>query len=411
MTHRRYYLIAAPCVPALFLLLSGCGHEGGPSTSDKPPIVRVVPVEQKTVPFYEFFTGRTEAVETLEVRARVTGYLDEIKFTPGKEVKKGQVLFKIDPRPYQAELNNAKGQVNLAEAHLTLAKAEDKRAQYLARTPGAISQADIDKATAGVGEASAAVEAAKAKIEGKELDVTFTDVTSPIDGIVGRNLLTLGNLVNKDSTLLTTVVSQDPIYINFDVDERTMLRVQKLMSEGKYKPVREGGKFPIEFGLANEGDDYPHKGEIDFVNNQIDASTGTIQLRAVIDNPPLRKDSDARLLTPGLFVRVRVPIGEPRDSLLVPQAAVSADQGKKYVLVVNDKNVVEYRPVLPGPLQPNGLQVVEPEKIVRTEKGVRSAAKGEAGEESLKAGDKVIVGGMQRVRPGAVVEAKPPESE
>jgi membrane fusion protein, multidrug efflux system len=390
--------------------LSGCERpqaHGGPALI---PEVRVeMPVERE-VTEYEYFTGRAEAVESVEVRARVTGYLTEIKFVAGKEVKANDVLFKIDPRPYQAVLDQANSQVLLEEARLKLAIADNARAQEIAKTPGAISKQDVDKYAAAEGEASAAVAAAKANVESAALNVEFTDVISPVDGVVSRNLLTIGNLVNQDTTLLTTVVSQDPMYGYFDVDERTMLRIQKMIREGKLKSIREGGKFPVDYGLANEGDEYPHQGELDFVNNQVDPSTGTLQVRGVFPNPEPSPDVP-RLLTPGLFLRVRLPVGPPKKALLVPQSAVVTDQGSKYLLVVNSQNIVEYRPITVGPQQPDGTQVVEPVKIIREKEGFRLAQPGEAGEDSLTPTDQVIVSGLQKAKPGATVKPKPAQGE
>jgi multidrug efflux system membrane fusion protein len=306
-------------------------------------------------------------------------------------------------------LDQATSQVALNEALLKLAKADYARAKEVAKTPGAISQQDVDKYEASEGEAAAALAAAQANVEAARLNVEFTDVIAPVEGVVSRNLLTIGNLVNQDTTLLTTIESQDPMYAYFDVDERTVLRVQQLIREGKLKAIRQGGNFPVDYGLATEGDDYPHTGTLDFVNNQLDPTTGTIQVRGVFPNPESSPDAP-RVLTPGLFLRIRLPIGPPSQSMLLPQAAIIADQGAQNVLVVNDKNVVEYRPVTTGPQQPDGTQVVLPVKIVREKDGFRPAVAGETGEDSLTPNDNVIVSGLQKVRPGATVNPKPAES-
>jgi multidrug efflux system membrane fusion protein len=390
----------------LVLALAGCGpgasHDTGSPTL---PVVRVKKPLEKMVDDYETFTGRTDAVESVEVRARVTGYLDKIDFTAGQEVKKDQRLFKIDPRPYEATYKSADAQVRLKKAEQKQAIADNARAQEVAKTPGAISKQDLDKYAAAESTADAAVAAATANADAAKLDVEFTDVKSPIDGLVGRNLLTIGNLVVKDTTLLTTVVSQDKMYAYFDVDERTMLKVQKQIREGRFEASGEGGNVPVEFGLATEGDQFPHKGTMDFVNNRVDASTGTIQIRGLFDNP--KQEHGPRVLTPGLFIHVRVAIGPRYKALLVPQAAIGEDQSVKYVFVVNDQNVVEYRPIEVGALQPGGLQVVFPVKIVRTDKGMRLAKKGEKGEDSLTKDDQIIVTGLQRIQQGVKVEPKP----
>jgi membrane fusion protein, multidrug efflux system len=395
------------CLLTLAGLVAGCSH-ATESEAAKPVIVRVVPVLERPVTEYTFFTGRTAAVDSVDVRARVTGYLDSFDFKPGEDVKKNQRLFKIDPRPYQADYDKAQGQVSLAAAQLKLAIADYARSKAIARSPGAISQEDLDKSLASQEESQASLSAARANSESASLNLKFTDVLSPIDGVVGRNFLTVGNLVTQDSTLLTTIVSLDPMYGYFDVDERTLLRVHTLFREGKIKAKRQG-EIQVELGLANEEDRYPHQGMVDFVNTQIDPSTGTIQLRGVFPNPASTANVP-RLLTPGMFIRVRVPIGDPHPALLVPQASIGRDQGRKYLMVLGANNVVEYRTVDLGPEQPGGLQVVEPVKVVRGEDGLRAAASGEQGEDSLKAGEQVIVSGLQRVRPGLTVEPKPLEA-
>ncbi|MBI3407843.1 MAG: efflux RND transporter periplasmic adaptor subunit [Planctomycetes bacterium] len=390
-----------------FAGMSGCGHKEGAGEANKPLVVRVTEPTVAKITEYAYFTGRTDAVESVEMRARVTGYLDEILFKSGQEVKKDEMLFQIDPRPYKAEVDRDEGQVLVAKAKLNLAIADMARAREIARTPGAVSQQDLDKYFAAQSEADAYLKAAIANKEGAELNLKFTKVISPINGVVSRNLLTKGNLVTADNTLLTTIVALDPMYGYFDVDERTLLRIQKMIREGKMKSARRGDKIEVDLGLANEEGEYPYKGSIDFVNPQIDSSTGTLQVRGVFDNPKPADDSP-RLLTPGLFVRIRVPLGEARESLLVPQAAIGTDQNKKYLLVVNKDKIVEYRPVQlgPEPEKYRGMQVIEPLSIVHSEKGVRLAGPGEQGEPSLKAGDLIIVGGLQRARPGAKVEIR-----
>jgi multidrug efflux system membrane fusion protein len=243
---------------------------------------------------------------------------------------------------------------------------------------GAISKQDLDKYQAAEEEAVAAVEASKANLEGYKINLEFTRVTSPIDGRVGRYNLTIGNLVNADTTLLTTVVSQDPIYVYYDVDELTLLRLMRRLMASNADPLPLK-KFPVYMGLADE-DGFPHVGYINFANNVVNASTGTITVRGVFENPAT--PSTRRLLKPGMFVRVRFPNGEPHSALLVSEKALGTDQGRKYLLVVNDKNIVEYRPVTTGPLQDDGLRVIE---------------------SGLKVGERVIVSGLQFARPKAEV--------
>jgi multidrug efflux system membrane fusion protein len=356
---------------------------------------------------YAYFTGRAEAPESVNVQSRVTGYLVSIDFEPGTEVEAGQRLFLVDPRPYQAALDRAIGQVNLAKARLKLAQADYARALEIAKTPGAISQQDVDKYAAAQGEAEAAVDAAEANSESARLNVEFTKILSPVDGEVGRNLLTLGNLVKQDKTLLTTVVSEDPMYAYFDVDEHTLLRIERMIQQGKVAREDPDGVFPVELGLADEENRYPHQGVIDFVNNRIDATTGTLQFRGTFANPPLGYKG-LRLLTPGMFVRIRLPIGGPHSALLVPQKAICTDQGRKYLLIVNKQDVVQYRPVTLGAQQPDGLQVVTPVKMVRTKDGLQPADEPGAPKgktvDSITRDDRVIVNGLQRARPGMRVD-------
>jgi membrane fusion protein, multidrug efflux system len=398
-------VFATLLLAAAVVVLSGC-REKAAAKRLAAPVVRTERPRAGEVGDYVYFTGRLEAVDSVEIRARVTGYLVSVDFVPGKPVKTGERLFKIDPRPYQAQLDQANGQVALAEAELQLAIADNARAKEVAKTPGAISQQDVDRYQASEEAASAKVTAAKAAAEVAALNLSFTDVVSPIDGIVSRNLLTIGNLVTQDQTLLTTVVSQDPIYAYFDIDEVTLLRAQRLVKSGKIRSTNEGAVLPVEFGLADEGNEFPHAGKVDFINNQIDPSTGTLELRGVFANP-LLTDVGPRQFKPGEFVRIRLPLGPKYEALIVSQAAVGSDQGKKYLLTVNKDNVVEYSPVTLGPQQPGGGQVVTPVSIQRTPEGVRFALEGEPSEPSITSQSVVVAEGLQRVRPGVKVEPKP----
>jgi multidrug efflux system membrane fusion protein len=400
---RTLSIVLLLAVSSINSFAGGCTKPAPAAAALPPPSVRVTELIASDVVDFEYFTGRTDAMETVEVRARVTGYVTSIGFKPGDEVKKGQKLFQVDPRPYQAELDRVSSQVLLAKARLKLAVADVSRTADISKTRGAISQQDVDRYSSAKAEADASVKSAEAMVETAKLNVEFTNVISPINGRIGRNLLTVGNLVVQDQTLLTTIVSDDPIYAYFDVDERTMLRVQKMIRDGEFKDAND---IEIRFGLANEGDQYPHSGKLDFVNNRISASTGTLQIRAIFDNPKTANEAP-RLLTPGMFLRIRLAIGNARKGLVIQQAAIGSDQSRKYLLVVNDKNKVEYRPITVGPIQPDGRQLVEPVQVLRDEQGFRIATAGEKGEDSIKAGEKVIVSGMQRVRAGAEVQPKP----
>lgn len=417
--HRFWQLTVIVCGATA---LGGCHSEQPGSSPNQVPKVRVAQPVEKEIVDYEYFTGRCEAPESVDLRARVTGYLvpwnfekrssepprKEFNFVPGQEVKVNQVLFKIDQRPYKAEYDIAVAQVKLAKARLQLAIADYARAKEVAKTPGAISQQDVDKYAAAQGEAYAEVEAAEANSEKALLNLQFTDVISPITGVVSRNLLSVGNLVNADTTLLTTIVSEDPMYVYFDVDERTVLRVQQLIRENKLKAISDGNKIEVGLATAIDEDSYPHKALMDFVNNQIDPTTGTLQVRGILPNPEPK--SGPRLFAQGMFVRVQVPVSEKHMALIVPQEAIGTDQGKRYVLVVNQDNVAEYRPVKAGDQQPGAMQEVIPEMIVRDDKGFHEAGAGEEGVPSLTKDDRVIVGGLMRVRPGTKVEIRTAES-
>ncbi len=390
---------------SLLVLASGCQKSTAQPTAGPPaPAVRVVPLIMSDVVDYEYFTGRTDATETVEVKARVTGYLMEIGFKPGDEVKAGQVLFKVDPRRYKAELDRDESQVLMSQARLKLAEADLLRSnEIITKNPGALSKQDADRYTSAQAEALASLKSAQSMVEMSKLNLSFTDVVAPITGQVGRNMLTVGNLVVQDQTMLTTIVSEDPIFGYFDVDERTMLRLQQEVRGAKFKDARD---VEIRFGLANEPDQFPHVGKLDFVNNRINASTGTLQMRAVIPNP-LPASGGPRLLTPGLFLRVRLSVGDAKKGLVVPQAAIGSDQSRKFVQVVTNENKVEYRPIKAGPIQPDGRQWIEPVPVVRDAQGVRPATENEQGLDSIKVGESVIVSGMQRVRPGQEVQPHP----
>lgn len=371
-------------LPGLLVVLlaaqPGCKQAMPPTSYGLPTVAVAQPIE-RAVTEYEDFTGRTDAVNSVDVRARVSGYLVKMAFKEGDEVKKGDLLFEVDPRPYQADYDKAAAQLALSQAQLKLAAAELARAKEISKTPGAISQAEMDKRVAQQAEGEASVLARKADLESAKLNLDFCEITSPIDGKISRYYITLGNLVTRDQTLLTTIVSEDPIYAYFDVDERTMLNVQRSIRDGTL-PEKKKGEIPVLLGLATD-QGYPHHGVIDFLNNKVDPFTGTITLRGVFPNPKPAKGP--RVFTPGLFVRIRLPLGLPRKSLLVADRALATDQGQKYLLVVDDKNIVQYRRVTVGPLQDDGLRVIS---------------------EGLTAGEWVIVSGLQQVRPRSEVKTE-----
>lgn len=295
-------------------VLVGCDRTPAePGGAAGPPTVTVATPIQREVTDDAEYPGRMAAINSLEVRARVSGYLQQIRFKDGAEVKEGQVLYVIDPRPYQASYDQAAAQQRLQEANLKYQQALYERNVGLSRT-GAVSREELQQTLAQRDTAVAQVNAARAAVEQARLNLTFTEIKSPISGRLSRTFITLGNLVVADQTLLTTVVSEDPIYTYFDVDELTMLRVQALIRAGKFRSSRSGARVPVRLGLATEHG-FPHEGYVDFVNNQVTPSTGTLQIRALFDNPG--STQGARLLSPGLFVRVQVPVSAAYEALLV----------------------------------------------------------------------------------------------
>jgi multidrug efflux system membrane fusion protein len=368
----RYRMLAlfVICVPAA---IAGCHGESGQVAAPQPPAVPVSRPVQQEVTDYVDFTGRTDAVQSVNVVARVTGYLVKMPFKEGAEVKKDQLLFEVDPRPYEDQLRLGEAQLGVYQAQDRLADVNFQRAAKLLKQKG-VSQQEYDQDKASKEQTAAQVLAAQANIAIYKLNLSFTHVTSPIDGRVSRYYLTLGNLVNQDQTLLTTVVSQDPMYAYFDADEPTLLRARRAVSEGRIKPAADG-KNPVLMGLQDE-DGFPHAGTIDFVNNQVNSTTGSITMRGVFPNPML--PGQVRLLSPGMFVRIRLPMGPRHPALLVIDRAIGSDQGLKYVYVVDAENKVQYRRIKTGPLQDNGLRVIA---------------------QGLKPDDRVVIGGIQQVRP------------
>lgn len=361
---------------------AGCSQSpAGAAAMKLPPATVIVsrPVVQEVTDHVDY-TGRTEAAETVEIRARVTGFLDAVQFEAGGEVSKGDPLYQIDPRQYDADLDAARAALSGALAEQDRATTDFDRVSELKKR-GNVSQEEYDRFSAQKKEADARVQSAQAKVTRAELDVSFTKIAAPISGRISRTLVDQGNLVNADSTKLTTLVSVDPMFAYFDVDERTILSLAQRVREGSLKSPDEI-TVVILMGLATE-EGYPHEGTMDFIDNRVDPNTGTIRVRGVFHNP--RPDKGDRVLSPGLFARIRVPLGKPHEALLVNDRAVGTDQGQKFVYVVNDKNEVVARPVKLG-AHHDGLRVIAD--------GVQPA-------------DSIIIDGLQRVRPGSVVDPKP----
>jgi RND family efflux transporter MFP subunit len=357
------------------LALSGCARNEAAESRAAPPApqVTVAAAVVRKITESEEFTGRFEAVERVEVRPRVSGYISSVNFKEGSEVQKGDVLFVIDPRPYQAERDKAAAGLAQARSQLALAKSERERAVKLI-AQHALSQEEYDTRTAGSEQAQANVEAAKAALDAAALNLEFTKVTAPISGRISRALVTSGNFVTNGQTPLTTLVSLDPIYASFDGDEQGYLKFIKLAREAAGNPHE--ARNPVQVGLANENG-FPHQGVMVFVDNALDPTTGTIRSRALLDN-------HERQFTPGLFARIRLLGSAQHEAVLVNDSAVGTDQTVRYVLVVGKDNKVEYRPVQLGPVV-DGLRVVQ---------------------SGLGAGETIVVNGLQRVRPGAQVQAQ-----
>jgi multidrug efflux system membrane fusion protein len=324
--------------------------------------VDVAPVLVKNIRQWDSFNGRVSAIEAVDVRPRVSGYVESISYREGDEVRRGDVLFTIDPRPYQAALDSAKARLERAQASVVLAKLRDQRAQRLLPS-SAVSQEEVDSRHAGYLQSQADVLDAEASVSIANLNLEFTQVRAPIDGRAGRALLTVGNLAVADQTLLTSMVSQDPIYVDFDPDEQSYLRYSALARRGQ----QGTNGLPVRVGLANE-DGYPHSGTVYFVDNKVDPTTGTIRLRAKLRNPDRR-------FTPGLFARVELADANEAQALLVDDKAVLTDQDRKYVYVLAADNTAQRKDV----------------KLGRTAEGLRVVESG------LAPGDKIIIGGLQRI--------------
>jgi RND family efflux transporter MFP subunit len=363
---------------ALAGILSGCNSaEPAVAETPPPPVTVSQPVSREVVD-YDDYDGRIAAMETVEVRARVRGYIVKINFEDGQAVKKDDPLFEIDPRPYEAALNVAKAQVTPAEAKKTQTQADVKRNEPLVSS-GAITRAEFDKLRADADMAAAAVKANEANVVSAQLDLDFTKIVAPVNGKVSRAQVTVGNLVSGGGDiLLTTITSLDPMYVYFDVDERSLLRyknVYRKQDQAEEATVKEL-KIPVNVALEGE-EGYPHHGVLDFADNRVNPSTGTIQVRGVLPNPK-------RMLESGMRARVRVPAGDAHNAVLVTERAVGNDQGRKFLYVVNDQDVVERRDV----------------KLDRLVGGMQVVAEG------IKTTDWVIVNGIQRVRDAMKVAPK-----
>ena len=356
---------------ALSMLTAACQK---PQPVMPPPEVTVAPAISREITDSDEFTGHFEAVDAVEIRPRVSGFVQRVAFVEGANVKKGDVLFTIDRRPYAADVDRAAAVLEQARTRKRLAEAEHERAEKLVSTQ-AISREELDARASGRAESDAAVKAAEAALETARLNLEWTTVRAPISGRVGRAEVTEGNLVQAGppaATRLTTIVSLDPIYVYFDSDEQAYLKyVQNVGGAAR------GAKRPVHIGLANENG-FPHEGTLDFVDNRLDPSAGTIRVRAVFPN----KD---KAFTPGLFARVRLDGGTKYKATLIQDQAIGTDQDRKFVLVLKPDSSVDYRPITLGRTVGNGLRVVQ---------------------SGLQPGESVVINGLMRVRPGMKVAVK-----
>jgi RND family efflux transporter MFP subunit len=377
---RRFRLAVA------FLMLSSLilpGIAGKALAQGGPPPVTVSQPVKKNVVEWDEYTGQFAAVDSVEIRAQVSGYLTEIHFQDGQFVKKGDLLMVIDPRPFEIARDSALAQQAQAVAKLDLANQQLQRTTQL-RKSDFTPASTFDERQQATRDAAAGLDAAKAALHSAELNLEFSHITAPIDGRVGRHEVSIGNLVTGGTggatTLLTTLVSLDPIYFVFDMSEADFLSYQRAVAAGKLGSTRDG-KLPAEVRLTDETA-FTRKGVLDFVDNQIDRTAGTIRARAVFGNPE-------NFITPGQFGRLRLPGSEPYDALLIPDAAIVTDQSRKIVMLVKDDGTVEARVIRPGPMI-DGLRVVR---------------------DGLKETDKIIIDGLVRARPGAKVTPQPGKIE
>lgn len=380
----RLYSLFLPAVGFLALaVLSGCGTNNAATPPKAPPpeVIVATPTEGKYLE-YEEFTGRLWPTQSVDIRARVSGYLDKVLFIDGADVADQAPLFKIDPRPYQAELDRTAAMVAQTEARLKRLESQVERSQRLIQS-NAVAKEEYENQIHDRDEAKGALKAAIAAQETADLNLKFTTVKAPVAGRISRRLVDQGNLIQADQTLLAHLVTLNPIDAYFDMDERTVLRLRRMWEES---PESKEKKTEIKLALADDKNNFNLTGTMDFTDNQLEAGTGTLRLRAKVNN-------DKLLLSPGMFIRCRYPIGEERTAIFIPEEAIGSDQGKPFVYVIEkskdpktgeEQQTAFYREVTVGPL----------------EKGKRVVRSG------LKAGERFVLTGLQRVRPGIAVNPK-----
>jgi membrane fusion protein, multidrug efflux system len=360
-TPSRHFLLVCMCVATLAIPLAGCKSAADKKPSS-PAAVEVAAVVPKSIHLSDEFNGRVASINSVDVRARVTGYVDRVAYQEGDSVKRGDLLFVIDPRPFRDALDSAKASLEREQAAATFADIQEKRAQRL-NASEAISQEEYQNRDSDLSQSAARVHEAEAAVATAELNLSFTEVRSPIDGRTSRAQLTRGNLAQADQTVLTTVVSQDPVYVYFDCDEQSYLRFQERVHGGS----GVSSANPVRVELANETG-FPHVGRIDFLDNQVTPSTGTIRARVVLPNPD-------HLLAPGLYARVQLKSSSTVQALLVDDKAILTDQDQKYVYVVGPGNVAQRKDVVTGGAV-DGLRLIQ---------------------SGVTPGDRVIVSGLQQI--------------
>lgn len=368
-----YYRVAITV--CLILLLAACNQNAQETTTRTPPPVGVKtvhPVQQELVDWDEY-TGRVEAIQSVDVRARVNGYLEQVNFRAGDRVRKGDLLFVIDPRNFAAELKRAEAELTRIRSQMELARHALERADRLRKTR-AISEEEYDQRSDRLTGSTAMVQAAEAAVQLARLNLEFTRIRAPIDGRIGRELVTPGNLISGDQTLLATLVSIDPVYVYLDTDEHAVLKYRRLAAAASARGETNTGRVPAQLALVDE-QGYPHSGYLNYVDPRVDATTGTLKVRGVFANP-------GELLSPGLFARVRIHSGQPAQGLLVPDRAISTDQDRKFVWLAKPDGSTEIRKITPGGLFGSF-------RLIR---------------EGLSPEDTVIVEGTGKLRPGSRVQ-------
>lgn len=361
--------LSAVASSLVMIITAGCNRvEKKPEPPPPMSVMFVTPTTEEVTEFEEF-TGRTAATEVVELRSRVSGYLNSVHFEDGVQVKKGDVLFKIDDRPFVAEEQRASAAAAQIEARIKRLTSQLRRAEEL-MAKKALSENEFETAQFDLDEAKAALQEAQAAYSMAQLNLEFTTITAPLDGRIGRRMVDVGNIVTTDQTALATIIPLEQVYVYFDIDERTVLRLRRLENIGA---IVSAMKEAVQVNIAlADSEEFAVNGKVDFLDNQIDPATGTLRARATVDN------SDG-LLAPGLFVRIKFPVGKAEPSLLIPEEAMASDQGRPFVFVVGkdgDKTIAEARNVETGPL-------VGQRRVIRA---------------GLEAGDQVIVTGLQRLR-------------